>query len=63
VLQAADAELTVLQVGDFLAVDGEGKPLKKRTIQDALADLEDAGLAASNDPLPGFPGVWSAVRA
>lgn len=37
VMTAATGPLTVLGIGDALAA--EGRPLKKRTIQDALADL------------------------
>jgi hypothetical protein len=41
--QAGQREMTVQAIGDALAVDGQGPPLKKRTIQAALAELEEAG--------------------
>ena len=48
--RAADAggrEITVAAIGDSLARDGLGPPLKKSTIQHSLADLERLGLADS----------------
>lgn len=38
-------------IGDLLAVDGAGPPLKKRTIYEALAELRARGLVTSNDGL------------
>jgi hypothetical protein len=43
--------LTVLAVGDLLAADGQGKPLKARTIQTAIQALTSKGLVDSTvDP-------------
>lgn len=61
-LKDAGGSLTVQQIGDLLARDGQGMPLKKRTIQRALDQLEADGLAQGTEPLPGFPGYWSVVN-
>lgn len=49
---------TVKQVGDAVAVDGLGKPLTKRTIQAALAELSRLGLADSEDDGNGTAARW-----
>lgn len=49
---------TVKSVGDALAVDGRGQPLKKRTIQEALAALADKGLADGADEGEGTAREW-----
>jgi hypothetical protein len=48
---------TVKHLGDELAA--QGHPLKERTIQDALADLEAAGLAEGTEAIPGMARYWS----
>jgi hypothetical protein len=48
---------TVAQLGDRTAADGH--QLKARTIQEALNDLEAAGLAAGTDPGAGLARYWS----
>jgi hypothetical protein len=53
------AGLGVPGIGDLLAFDGAGKPLKKRTIQDSLKSLRDAELA---EPEPDS-GLWHSTRA
>jgi hypothetical protein len=50
---------TVAQLGDRTAADGH--QLKARTIQEALIDLEAAGLAAGTDPGAGLARYWSAA--
>ncbi|MFD0595234.1 AAA family ATPase [Catellatospora coxensis] len=50
--------MTVQQIGDALADQPDG-PLQKRTIQDALKSLSDAGLLDEIDPHPGKPTVWA----
>jgi hypothetical protein len=51
---------TVKQLGDQLAA--QGHPLKPRTIQEALADLEAAGLAHGTEPAQGLSRYWSPVN-
>ena len=48
---------TVKQLGDRTAADGH--QLKARTIQDALTELEAAGLAAGTDEGTGLARYWS----
>jgi hypothetical protein len=48
---------TVKQLGDRLAQAGH--PLKLRTIQTALGELEDAGLAAGSEEGSGRARYWS----
>jgi hypothetical protein len=50
---------TVKQLGDRLAEAGH--PLKKRTLQHALGELEAAGLAEGTQEGSGRPGYWSAT--
>jgi hypothetical protein len=54
-------ERTVRQIGDALAKDGLGPPLKKRTIQDALTELIEDGLA-DGETSPGVRGRYWVVR-
>jgi hypothetical protein len=56
-LRAGGAMQTVAQLGDRTA--GDGHQLKARTIQEALNDLEAAGLAAGTDPGAGLARYWS----
>jgi hypothetical protein len=57
VLRAAGEFQTVKQLGDRLAEAGHA--LKRRTIQVALAELEQAGLAAGSEEANGRPRYWS----
>ncbi len=50
---------TARQLGDRLAADGH--PLRHRTLQAALAELDAAELAAGTDPEPGMARYWSAT--
>jgi AAA domain len=56
-LRAGGAMQTVAQLGDCTAADGH--QLKARTIQEALNDLEAAGLAVGTDPGAGLARYWS----
>ena len=56
-LRAGGPMQTVAQLGDRTAADGH--QLKARTIQEALNDLEAAGLAAGTDPGAGLARYWS----
>ena len=56
-LRAWGAMQSVAQLGDRTAADGH--QLKARTIQEALNDLEAAGLAAGTDPGAGLARYWS----
>jgi hypothetical protein len=56
-LRAGGAMQTVAQLGDRTAADGH--QLKARTIQEALNDLEAAGLAVGTDPGAGMARYWS----
>ena len=58
-LRAGGAMQTVAQLGDRTAADGH--QLKARTIQEALNDLEAAGLAQGTDPGVGLARYWSAA--
>jgi len=49
---------TVQVIGDRLAADGNGPPLKRRTIQDALDQLAGGGLADATPTEPGMARVW-----
>jgi hypothetical protein len=50
---------TVAQLGDRLAE--QGHPLKKRTLQHALGELEAAGLVEGTEEGTGRPRYWSAT--
>jgi hypothetical protein len=50
---------TAKQLGDRLAADGH--PLRHRTLQAALAELEAVELARGTDPEPGMARYWSAT--
>jgi hypothetical protein len=52
----------VRQLGDLVADDGQGPPLKKRTIQAALDELEARGLAEGTEGTPGLARYWTSVR-
>ena len=56
-LRAGGAMQSVAQLGDRTA--GDGHQLKARTIQEALNDLEAAGLATGTDPGAGLARYWS----
>jgi hypothetical protein len=56
-LRAGGPMQTVAQLGDRTAADGH--QLKARTIQEALNDLEAAGLATGTDPGAGLARYWS----
>ena len=58
-LRDGGAMQTVAQLGDRTAADGH--QLKARTIQEALNDLEAAGLVAGTDPGAGLARYWSPV--
>lgn len=46
------------EIGDALAADGLGPPLKRTTIQGALEELAGAGLADAERPGNGIPNRW-----
>jgi hypothetical protein len=48
---------TVKQLGDYTAA--RGHPLKPRTIQEALGELEAAALAEGTEAVSGLPRYWS----
>jgi hypothetical protein len=56
-LRAGGEFQTVKQLGDRLAQGGH--PLKPRTIQTALGELEAAGLAAGSEEGSGRARYWS----
>ena len=58
-LKAGGTE-TVLSIGDALAKDGRGKPLRKRTIQEALKVLLGRQLVDGSTE-EGKPGEWWAA--
>jgi hypothetical protein len=58
-LRAGGPMQTVKQLGDRTAA--QGHPLKERTLQTGLGELEAAGLAAGTQPAPGLARYWSAV--
>ena len=58
-LRAGGPMQTVKQLGDHTAA--QGHQLKKRTIQEALAELEDRGLVVGTEQAPGLPRYWSAA--
>ncbi len=60
-LRAGGPHQTVKQLGDATAA--QGHPLRKRTIQEALAELEERGLVVGTEPAPGLPRYWSATSA
>jgi hypothetical protein len=59
VLRAGGPHQTVKQLGDATAA--QGHPLRKRTIQEALAELEARGLVIGTEQAPGLPRYWSAT--
>jgi len=58
VLPEPPAGLSVREIGDRLAGDGSGPPLKRTTIQDALEELAAIGLADAEKPGNGLPNRW-----
>jgi hypothetical protein len=58
VLERDGSQLTVRQIGDLLAVDGQGPPLKARTIQEALGELADADLVDATAHQQGAARYW-----
>jgi len=50
--------LTVHEIGDGVAGDGQGQPLTKRTIQRIVKELADAGQLDGEQSDPGHPGRW-----
>ncbi|MDP9297634.1 MAG: AAA family ATPase [Actinomycetota bacterium] len=60
-LEGPERALGWREVGDRLAKDGAGSPLKKRTILEALEELTDANLV-DGDVSPGVPGRWWRVQ-
>ena len=61
VLQGAAGPLAAHEIGDVLAHDGTGRPLKARTIQAALKVLRDGGLADDGQTKAGTAAQWSAT--
>jgi hypothetical protein len=59
-LRAGGPHQTVKQLGDATAA--QGHPLRKRTIQEALAELEERGLVVGTEQAPGLPRYWSATN-
>jgi AAA domain len=58
-LRAGGPMQTVKQLGDWTAA--RGHPLKPRTIQEALGELEAAALAEGTEAASGLPRYWSAT--
>jgi hypothetical protein len=58
-LQAGGPMQTVKQLGDYTAA--RGHPLKPRTIQEALGELEAAALAEGTEAVSGLARYWSAT--
>jgi hypothetical protein len=59
-LRAGGPMQTVKQLGDYTAA--QGHQLKKRTIQEALTELEERGLAVGTDAASGLARYWSPAR-
>jgi hypothetical protein len=65
VLQAAGEPLGYAEIGDALAADGAGPPLKRATIQRACAELAELGLAVEVEAGTGGRGrraAWVAAE-
>ena len=60
-LREGGPQQTVKHLGDRTAA--QGHQLRKRTIQEALAELEERGLVQGSEPAPGLPRYWSATDA
>jgi AAA domain len=56
-LRAGGPMQSVKQLGDYTAA--QGHQLKKRTIQEALSELEERGLAVGTDAASGLARYWS----
>lgn len=61
ILRKADRELSTSQVQEATAHDGHPKPLRERTVQTRLNDLEAAGLVTGTEAPAGFARYWSAA--
>ena len=57
-IEVADGWVDVLTIGDRVAEDGAGSPLKKRTIQDAVKHLADDGMVRARPTEAGGRGAW-----
>jgi hypothetical protein len=60
-LRAGGPMQSVKQLGDYTAA--QGHQLKKRTIQEALTELEERGLAVGTDAASGLARYWSPVSS
>jgi len=60
-LRLAGEMVSVRQLGDRVAEDGRGSPLRARTIQEALQDLEQVSLVTGTEAVQGAARYWSAV--
>ncbi|HJP65105.1 MAG TPA: hypothetical protein VKA30_02245 [Actinomycetota bacterium] len=52
------APTTVREIGDALAKDGQGQPLKARTIQEHLTSLQGQGVLDGESDGKGTTGRW-----
>jgi hypothetical protein len=59
-LRTGGEHQTVAQLQERTAHDGHPHPLKTRTVQARLAELEAGGLAEGTEPAPGLARYWSA---
>jgi hypothetical protein len=50
---------TVEQLQEGSAHDGAGPPLKTKTVQNLMGELDKLGLVDGTDPLPGYERRWS----
>jgi hypothetical protein len=57
-LQTDAAPLTVMQLQEASAHDGNGRPLKRSTVQRALEELCALGMADADKPGNGLPNRW-----
>jgi AAA domain len=55
--------LRVQAIGDQIAEDGQGRPLKAQTIRNALQGLEKLGWVEATEEAPGLPRHWSLTKA
>jgi hypothetical protein len=58
-LRAGGPSQSTAQIQDRTANDGQGLPLKRRTVQAALADLETGGAAVGTPSVNGSQRYWS----
>jgi hypothetical protein len=54
---------TVEELQEGSAHDGAGRPLKTKTVQNLMGELEKLGLVDGTDPLPGYERRWSLTVA